>query len=214
MSAFFVTSTGTDAGKTYVSEKLLCAWRSAGRPVHALKPLMSGYSESSLETSDAGRLLAAMGQPVNGETVSNICLHRHEPPLAPNVIMRQAGVHQDYPAILSFVRHNLAWHAGKTVLIEGAGGVMSPVTDTRLHIDLMTDLGLPAILVTAPYLGAVSHTLSAIRVEIAALVISQLAPDRSPPGSLASEIRLFSDLPIFTVQHGQDCQRLIEHLGH
>ncbi len=209
MRSYFVTATGTDIGKTYVSAALLSAWRAQGQAVAATKPLMSGFDEGALEQSDAGRLLAAMGRAVTPASVSEVCLHRLAPPLAPNVAMRQAGMAQNYNQILGFVEDRLkagnGWH-----LVEGAGGVMSPVTDETLQIDLMADLQLPVILVTAAYLGSISHTLTALEVlqarglSVAAVVVSEPSVHGNDVYSFAGEIRRFRDVNLFTVPHGND----------
>ena len=52
MAAYFVTSTGTDIGKTFVTAGLIRYLREAGQAVHALKPVVSGYDPSVVETSD------------------------------------------------------------------------------------------------------------------------------------------------------------------
>jgi dethiobiotin synthetase len=68
-----------------------------------------------------------------------------------------------------------------TLLIEGVGGVMSPITADHLGIDWIAALRLPVILVAGSYLGTISHTLSALDViarrdlAVATLVISQTA---------------------------------------
>ena len=206
MRGYFVTATGTDIGKTYVSAALLSAWRAQGHAVAATKPLMSGFDEDALEQSDAGRLLAAMGQAVTPASVSGICLHRLAPPLAPNVAMRQAEIAQNYSEIRDFVARRLAT-AADFHLVEGAGGVMSPVTDDTLQIDLMADLRLPVILVAAPYLGSISHTLTALEVlkarelEISAVVVSQPSAHGHDPLAFAEELFRFRDVNIFTVPY-------------
>lgn len=207
MRACFVTAIGTEIGKTYVSRRLLERWRARGEAVAAIKPVMSGFGESELEASDAGQLLTGCGIPVSPAAVAQICMHRFEAPLAPNVAMRQAGVAQDYHAILGFARHALEQSGADRMIVEGAGGVMSPLTDDALQIDLMADLGLPVLLVAAPYLGAVSHTLSALDalaargLTVSRLVISQ--PGRaSDPDALAREVALFRTVPASIVYHG------------
>lgn len=208
MRGYFVTATGTDIGKTYVSARLVEAWRNRGVRAEATKPLMSGFAEDALEQSDAGRLLVAMGREVTPASVAEICLHRLAPPLAPNVAMRQAGIEQSYREIRGFVERRLA--VGADVhLVEGAGGVMSPLTDETLQIDLMTDLRLKIILVTAPYLGSISHTLTAIDalhargLEIAALVVSQSSPCGGEPVSFIEEVLRFRRVPAFGMAHGE-----------
>lgn len=211
MTAFFLTATGTEIGKTYTGEALLAAWRGQGRNGLPLKPLMSGFSESALETSDAGRLLRASGKEVTPEAVGAVCRHRFEPPLAPNVAARQAGVSLSLEEIVRFVTDGLAAHEGPA-LVEGAGGVMSPVTDEATHIELMAALGLPVILVTAGYLGSVSHTLTAAAcldragLKIAAIVISRPPGDYDAPQDFAAELgrwRKESILPMRGLEDGE-----------
>jgi len=219
MSSYFVTAIGTDIGKTYASAQLLRAACAEGRAVSACKPLMSGFGEDALDASDAGQLLAAMDRPVSPQTVSEICLHRFEPPLAPNVAMRRAGMAQDYQAILAFARASLPSDPGALHLVEGAGGLMSPVTDEKLHSDFILDLGLPVILVAAGYLGAVSHTLTALdwlqthHVPIAALIVSQPAPDGEDPAHLIGEVGRWSDVKPLALPHGADGARILERIG-
>ncbi len=213
MRGYFVTATGTDIGKTYVSARLIEAWRSRGIAAEATKPLMSGFAEDALEQSDAGRLLMAMGREVTPASVSEICLHRLAPPLAPNVAMRQAGIAQNYKEIRGFVARRLSV-AADVHLVEGAGGVMSPLTDETLQIDLMADLQLKIILVTAPYLGSISHTLTAIDalrargLEIAALVVSQPSVAGGGLMSFIEEVGRFRKLPITGMAHGEDANNL------
>lgn len=208
MSAVFVTAIGTEIGKTYVSARLLEGWRKAGQRVYAVKPVMSGFGEDALLKSDAGQLLQACGKAVSPSSVSGICLHRFEAPLAPNVAMRQAGVEQDYGAILDFTRRQIQESDADRMIVEGAGGVMSPLTDDRLQIDFMADLALPVILVAAPYLGAVSHTLTAIDaleargLEIETLIISQPDPAGPDPVMLAGEVLLFRQAPVSLLGYG------------
>lgn len=219
MTAYFVTATGTDIGKTYVGAELLRAARQRGHAVSACKPLMSGFGEDALTKSDAGLLLEAMARPVTPETVSEICRHRFEPPLAPNVAMRRAGLVQDYAEILRFARASLPGDRSQFHLVEGAGGLMSPVTDGKLHSDLIMDLELPVILVSAGYLGAVSHTLTALDVlqskgaSVAALIVSQPAADAEDPDHLIGEVALWSDVPAFALRFGADADPIFDGLN-
>jgi dethiobiotin synthetase len=70
MKAGFVTATGTDVGKTYVTSGIIRALREQGKPANAIKPLMSGYDPAAPAGSDAGILLEAMGKPVNAHSIA------------------------------------------------------------------------------------------------------------------------------------------------
>jgi len=202
MKAVFVTAIGTDCGKTHVGAAVLRALVAQGRPALALKPLMSGYALDRLETSDAGRLLLAMGRPVSPATVADICWKSFFEPLAPNVAARRKGVELDYRDMLAFVRMRLAAHDGPA-LVEGAGGVMSPLTDTHTNIDLAADIGLPVVLLAHSYLGAVSHTLTAVEVlssrDLApkAIVVTEPSARASPADPFIDELSRWTKVPLF-----------------
>lgn len=219
MPACFVTATGTDIGKTYVSAALLSAWRRQGLSTEAVKPVMSGFAEDALDPSDAGRLLTAMGRPVTAEEVSDVCLHRLAPPLAPNLAMRLAGIPQDYGAIVRFCRSRLDRPADRH-LIEGAGGVMSPLTDDTLQLDLMRDLALPVVLVTAPYLGSISHTLTAMDalasagLTLAVLAVSEPVSQGAGLERFASEITRFRPCRTALIPHGGPAGDLVAALAN
>ena len=217
MSAYFVTGSGTEIGKTYVSAAILTAARAQGRSVSPVKPLMSGFSAGELGASDAGILAAACGLQPTPETIGDICLHSFEPPLAPNVAAREAGVKIDEDRLIHFAKERIPPPPALT-LVEGAGGVMSPATDTLLQLDLAVRLELPAILVTASYLGAVSHTLSAVAalenagVPIAAIVISQPRADEGDPDEFLPELARWCDHRLIPAAHGADPAMLGERI--
>ncbi len=180
MSAYFLTGAGTDIGKTYVSCALLTSWRGQGLAARAIKPVMSGFDPAHFADSDAGRLLHAMGAPLSAEAVARITPWRLRAPIAPPLAAEAEGVDLDLDAIVDFCRAEIRVGGGP-LLIEGAGGVMSPLTPRCTNIDLMRSLGIPTIFVVGSYLGAVSHTLTALecmasrRAPMPLVVISQSA---------------------------------------
>ena len=182
MTALFVAGTGTDLGKTHVACALLRAARARGLKVDAFKPVVSGIDPETPETSDPARLAAAIGRP---EAWMQVSPRRYRAPLAPNIAARLEGdtlvmgeLNADCRAWLKACDVDLA-------LVEGAGGVMSPMTDDATNLDLMTALGLPVLLVAGSYLGTASHLLTALAVlrarglTVAAIVVSESleAPD-------------------------------------
>ena len=178
MSASFVTATGTDIGKTFVVRGLVRALRHANRPVTALKPIVTGFEPAEAEGTDSGLLVKALGRPVSVETIAEVSPWRFTAPLAPDMAAVREGRQLDYEAMIAFCRKAAAVKTD-TVLIEGTGGLMSPIDTDHTNIDWMGALGLPIILVAGTYLGTISHTLTALDVlarhglTVAALVISQ-----------------------------------------
>ncbi|ADG11079.1 dethiobiotin synthase [Caulobacter segnis] len=182
MKAFFVAGTGTDLGKTHVGCALLEAARARGLSADAFKPVVSGFDPEAPETSDPARLAAALGRP---NAWSEVSPRRYRAPLAPNLAARLEG---DVLRMDDLVGDCRAWLAGRNVdlaLVEGAGGVMSPMTDDATNLDLMSALALPVLLVAGSYLGTASHLLTALevvrarRLTVATIVVSESldAPD-------------------------------------
>jgi dethiobiotin synthetase len=158
MSRIVITGAGTEIGKTYVTCRLIEALRARGRAVGALKPVVSGFDPAAAAASDPGLILRALGQSVTSEAVAAIAPLRYAAPLAANMAARAEGKSFSFADVIALCRAR----EGDPLLIEGAGGVMAPVDDDHTFLDLIEALDAPAILVTGSYLGAISHTLTAV----------------------------------------------------
>lgn len=183
MSAYFVTSTGTDIGKTFVTAGLIRYLREAGQMVDALKPVVSGYDSSVVETSDPAVLLAALGRPVSADEVERIAPWRFRAPVSPDLAAARENRSIDFDHLVAFSRKAIDASNG-ILFIEGVGGIMVPLDARRTVLDWMAALGIPVLLVVGGYLGTISHTLTAIDVlathhlRIAAIVVSE--SERNP----------------------------------
>ena len=196
MSAIFVTGTGTDVGKTFLSAALIRHWRAAGHAVAAFKPVVSGFDPAAAAASDPGVLLAALGRPV--ADIEALSPWRFAAPLSPDIAAAREGRTLDFDAIVAFSRQ-AARSAGR-VLIEGVGGVMVPLDDRHTVLDWMSALRLPVLLVAGSYLGTISHTLTALRVlaqrnlEIAAVAVSESVTPGAPLDETVKTIARFADM--------------------
>lgn len=178
MTAYFVTATGTDIGKTFVTAGLIRYVRQSHQPVGALKPVVSGYDPSVVETSDPAVLLRALGRPVSADEIEKIAPFRFRAPLSPDLAAAREGRAVDVDALLAFTRDAIEAHTG-LLFIEGVGGIMVPLDARRTVLDWMAELKLPVLLVVGGYLGTISHTLTALDVlarrglGVTAIVVSE-----------------------------------------
>jgi dethiobiotin synthetase len=183
VSAYFVTSTGTDIGKTFVTAGLIRSLRDDNRAVDALKPVVSGYDSSVVETSDPAVLLKALGRPVSADEIGRVAPWRFRAPVSPDVAAAREGRNIDFDALIDFSRAAIDASNG-ILFIEGVGGIMVPIDAERTVLDWMTVLAIPLIFVVGGYLGTISHTLTALnvlsqrRLTIAAIVVSE--SERNP----------------------------------
>ena len=161
MRSYFVTATGTDIGKTYVTAGILRAARAAGRPVqrHQTRPLRLRPRHSP-PARDPAVLLAAMGKRVTQRNIAAITPWRFTAPLSPDMAAAREGRRVDFGALTAFCEAAIA-NAPDTLLIEGVGGVAVPLDDRHLVADWISALHIPAILVAGTYLGTISHTFTA-----------------------------------------------------
>jgi dethiobiotin synthetase len=182
VAAYFVTSTGTDIGKTFVTAGLIRYLRESNQPVGALKPVVSGYDSSVAETSDPAVLLAALGRQVTADEVDRIAPWRFRAPLSPDLAAAREGRSIDFDKLISFSRAAIDAATGP-LFIEGVGGIMVPLDARRTVLDWMAALDIPVLLVVGGYLGTISHTLTALdvlaqrKLTIAAIVVSESERD-------------------------------------
>jgi dethiobiotin synthetase len=91
VKALFVTATGTDIGKTFVTAALVRILRARGLVVGALKPVASGFDRAAAETSDPGILLDALGRDITETALDGISPWRFVAPLSPDMAGRREG---------------------------------------------------------------------------------------------------------------------------
>lgn len=207
MSAFFVTATGTDIGKTYVTAGLIRHLRAQKQWVDALKPIVSGFSEDNMRDSDPGKLLEALGLPINEQEITRIAPWRFAAPLSPDMAAAREGKQIDFDAVVKFCRDAVSASTG-TLFIEGVGGVMVPLDDKHTVLDLMAALKLPVILVSGTYLGTLSHTLTAIEalarrnLTIAAIALNQSTDGVALDETIATLRRFIPAVPLAAIRKG------------
>ncbi|WP_374579296.1 dethiobiotin synthase [Phenylobacterium sp.] len=186
MRALFVAGAHTDIGKTWAACALLRAARAKGLSVAALKPAVSGIDPADWSQSDPGRLLAAMGRELTDAALDEIAPLRFAAALSPPMAARLEGVDLKIARLVEFCRAGLAASHADLMLVEGAGGVMSPMAEDGTCLDLMAALAVPAVLVGGSYLGSISHTLTALEtlrgrgLAVEAVIVSQSADPGAP----------------------------------
>ncbi len=176
----FITGTDTGVGKTYVAEGLIRGFRKKGVDVGIMKPAETGCRarDGRLIPADALRLLKTAGVRDSLEFANP---YRFTRPLAPSVAAELAGKTISPARIVNSFRILSRRH--DCMIVEGAGGVMVPLSGKYLYLDLAAALRLPVVIVARPGLGTINHTLLTIsalqkrRLRIAGFVMNY-AKDR------------------------------------
>ena len=177
--AFFVTGTDTGVGKTLVSATLLHGFARQGLTVVGMKPVAAGATaqDGEIYWEDVAQLQAASN--INAPlAIRNP--YRFVAPIAPHIAASQCGERIE----LAVIKHAFSslQKLAELVIVEGAGGLYTPLNDTATMLDLAQQLALPVILVVAMRLGCINHALLTERalisngLQLAGWVANQVQP--------------------------------------
>lgn len=199
-----LAGTGTHVGKTWTARALAHALRSVGRDVVAIKPIETGCAGAPADSEDGVALSLASGQ-----ASPRAALLRFASPVTPALAAERDGRAIDWDALVADVATHARGHA--IALVEGAGGLLSPLTWSRTLVDLALALDAEVWLVGRDALG-VLHDVSACLVvaESRGLSVAQLvltAPEHADAstGTNAGAItRLFPALPCLVTPREPD----------
>ena len=203
MKAFFITGTDTGVGKTMIAGAIAAALVRKGLSVGVMKPCESGCAEKDgeLVPADAVFLRAMAGC---DDALDAVCPYRLRAHLSPGVAAKMEGIVIDPARIQKFFAAACRRH--DIVLVEGAGGLLVPVTDRLLTIDLVKLLAIPLIIVGRLSLGAINHTLLTVReaqragVALAGIILNQTAQEYGLAEQTNPEVICrFTDAPLLGV---------------
>ena len=157
----FITSTGTNIGKTYCTVEILKEMLNRKVLFNAYKPILSGFNISNIKDSDSYKILKIKNKEPKIEDIKQISPWLFEKPIAPSIAAKKENKSLKYNDVLEWC---LKKSDNKIInIFEGAGGVLVPIEKTKTILDLMKDLNSKVVLVVGNYLGSVSHTISAIQ---------------------------------------------------
>jgi dethiobiotin synthetase len=175
VSAVFVTGTDTGCGKTAVASALARTLRAAGQRVRVLKPIETGCENGV--PADARALAAAAG---DDAVLERLCPYRLALPAAPEIAARAEGVALELGPIEAALATARA--GADLVIVEGAGGLLVPITPTLDMAGLAAHLRLPVLIVARSTLGTINHTLLTLEsarareLRVLGVVVSHATP--------------------------------------
>ncbi|WP_346353419.1 dethiobiotin synthase [Azotosporobacter soli] len=202
MAGLFITATDTEVGKTVITGALAAGLKEMGLDVGVMKPLASGGSvewKGVRVAEDAAFLMQAAGiSPSEAPLVNPLCF---EPALTPALAAKVSGVSVDMKQIIQSYHQLEERH--QYLLVEGVGGMISPLCDDYILADLAQELALPLIIVARANLGTINHTILTVEYarrrgfEIAGIILNQWPAEAGVlEESNASYIERLSGLPI------------------
>jgi dethiobiotin synthetase len=179
MRGLFVTATDTGVGKTALSAALAAALADAGQPVRVYKPVLTGLDPDARgsDTWPPDHEVLASAAGMSPEEVAPL---RYGPAASPHLAAALEGANMDRARLLSQAHAAAAGAAAAnaTLIVEGVGGLLVPLTDDYTVCDLARELQLPLLIAARPGLGTINHTLltlhsaRAAELEVRAVVLT------------------------------------------
>jgi dethiobiotin synthetase len=200
----FVVGTDTGVGKTRVAARIAAAILRSRKRVGVYKPAASGCEaiEGSLVSDDAVALWEAAGRPGD---LSAVCPQRFLAPLAPHLAARA----EDRELNAEMLREGRNYWLSRCdlIVVEGAGGLLSPLGESEFVADLAAEFGYPLVIVAPNRVGVINQVLQTLisaksyagRLAVAGVVLNDIAPSTQQDPSAASnrsELERLCDAPV------------------
>lgn len=171
-----LTATDTGVGKTWSGVALATALIAAGKKVVAIKPVETGTSVEPDDGEDGVKLAIATGQ-----AAPKHALHRFRTPVSASLAADQEGEKIEWRTLVGEIKTHSA--GAEIVLLEGAGGLMAPITWEKGPLDLAKEFNATAVVAAIDKLGTINHTLLTVDelehhgVKVLGIVLSE--PERA-----------------------------------
>ena len=198
MKPLFVTATDTDIGKTCVCAGLAYALKKLDIDVGIMKPFACGIKEKIGFSSNDLTILANAAMIDDAEDIINPFFLPI--PASPYTAAKNLGVKIDIKHVMKCFKKLDEIH--DIVLVEGIGGIMTPILKDYAIIDLIKDLMANTIIVTSSKIGTVNHTILTCKmcknmnIPVKGLIINNFDPTGYPIPQLEQDLSALTGLPV------------------
>ena len=184
LKGFFVTGTDTGIGKTAVAAALAYLMNQRDVRTFPVKPVQTGVAPG--QPGDLAICLKTCGLAPEPDKLRLMSTYRFRLPASPHLAAEEEGVRIEIQKIVNSCRKLSQFY--DAVVVEGAGGLLVPLTREISTMDLARQLGLPLIVVSRAGLGAINHSLLTIHIaRNAGLEVAAVVPNHPEPDSDLSE---------------------------
>ena len=198
MNSLFVTGTDTDVGKTYVTAGLAVTFRKMGLDVGVMKPFAAGTSQKKGFKSKDVEILSNAAQVSDPEELLNPQFFPI--PASPYTAWKTLKIKPRVSTILSSFKKLSKLH--EMILVEGMGGIMTPIMNDYHITHLIKDMKIPAVIVTRTKVGTVNHTMMTVKmcekykIPIRGIIINDFDSDGYKTKELARDLKNILRVPI------------------
>ncbi len=198
MGSLFITGTDTDVGKTYVTAGLAVYLRKSEIDIGIMKPFAAGNAQKKGFKSEDVEILANAAQVKDSESLLNPQFFPI--PASPYTAWKNLKIKPKVKSVLASFKKLSQIHS--SVLVEGMGGMMTPILKDYFISDLIKDMKIPAILVTRTKIGTVNHTIMTTnmckqyKIPVKGIVINDFDSDGYNPKELTRDLKNLTGTPV------------------
>ena len=201
MKSYFITGTDTDVGKTIVTAGLAAAIQKKGIDIGIMKPFAAGTLQSVGFKSKDTELLANAAKVNDPEDLVNPQFFHI--PASPYTAAQNLGVDVDVQLVMNSFKQLSKIH--DMMLIEGMGGIMTPILKNYFVTNLIREMNLDVILITRSRIGTINHTLMTCKmcvnngIRIKGIIINNFDIDGYPPTELKRDMEKLTTFPVLGI---------------
>ena len=198
MKSLFVTATDTDIGKTYVCAGIAHSLKKSGIDVGIMKPFACGIKQ---KTGFSSKDLSILSNAANVSDLEELVNPFFFPiPASPYTAAKNLGVKIDVKHVMKCFRELNKIH--DIMLVEGIGGIMTPILKDYAIIDLIKDLNANTIIVASSKMGTMNHTIMTcnmcknMKIRVKGLFINNFDSTGYPISELKRDLSALTNLPV------------------
>ncbi len=220
MKAYFITGTDTGVGKTSITAGLAGSLRKIGMDVGVMKPIATGFpNKTGFKSSDVAKLVDATSIKDSEDLINPVFLPLPTSPYDATKLLESSI---DMPLIFEQFKKLLSMH--EMLLVEGIGGIMTPITKNFFVADMIKGMSIETIIVTRATIGTLNHTVMTCKmckeygIKIRGLVINNFDEKGTPAEKNApTTLHELTNVPILGIvpfiKDLNKIEKMIEHVG-
>jgi len=160
LKSLFITGTDTDVGKTYITAGLGVVLRKMGIDVGVMKPFAAGTAQKKGYKSEDIEIISRAAMACDPENLVNPQFFKIA--ASPYTAWKRLKTKPKVPTILSSFKKLTKLH--DMMLVEGMGGIMTPILKDYYITNLIKDMKIPTVIVTRSKVGTVNHTIMTVKM--------------------------------------------------
>ena len=199
----FISGTGTDVGKTFITENLIDLLKVKGFTVSPYKPIETGCKKikAKLIPSDASKFHKLINKEIDIDLINP---YRFQQPISPNRAIRLA---KKKIFIKDYIDKSKLLPKNDYLVVEGAGGLYSPISTDGYNIDLITKMKMPTVLVAKDEIGVINNILLSLdlllkhKISVLAIVLNKMNNIQPNQMDNYKDIKSLTKVPLIKIHN-------------